>query len=152
MTLNAIAPVDAGRTQGIYIFAPEASTRSRTQEATLFGTADSQDATSILWSQLLSAADSVASQMALYLRAIASVERVIVLARTWGFEVWVEGLDLSQEQRFEVYDSQWQVMQSWPKSGFDFHLHDRRDGQLSDAVTLEGPRVAVSVQVQSNAR
>lgn len=151
MTMRPTVVNTKDRAEGMFRFFPGESTESKSPVAMTYAIAQSQTPTAVLWELLLASSDSVAQEMARRLRDVPSVERVFVLANSWGFEVWVEGANLAQEQRFRIYDAQWEMMQNWPKQGFGFHLHDRRDGALTGFLSLDRPYICIPVHAHADA-
>ena len=63
-------------------------------------------------------------------QSVQAAESVYVKTRSWGFECWMVVNGSTEEERFRLYDIQWELMEQHPEIGFKFHLIDRRD-QLS---------------------
>ena len=82
-------------------------------------------------------APAVAEKVVRYARQIGSLEAVYVRAKQWGFECWLVANNSSEDERFRLYDFEWQIMESAPDNGFKFHLIDRQSRPLSEIASLE---------------
>jgi len=78
----------------------------------------------------------VAERVARYARQIGSLEAVYVKAKPWGFECWLIANNSNEDERFRLYDLEWQIMGAAPNDGFKFHLVDRQGRSLSEVVGL----------------
>lgn len=89
---------------------------------------------------------TLAESVAQHIRSIKSAEAVYVKARPWGFEYWIVVNDSSEEERFRLYDIEWDLMEQNPAVGFKFHLVDRQNQPLADVMTLEAVDGAAKVR------
>lgn len=89
-------------------------------------------------------AQAVAERVAQRVRHLASVESVYVKAKPWGFECWLISNSSTEDERFSLYDLEWQLMEQTPDVGLKFHLVDRKGRPLTDVLTLE-PFDAVAI-------
>ena len=89
-------------------------------------------------------ASSVADRIAQQMRVLNTMEAVYVKAKPWGFECWLVANQSTEEERFRLYDLEWQLMGATPEKGFKFHLIDRQGQSLEQVLTLE-PYDAASV-------
>jgi len=81
---------------------------------------------------------SVAKRVARLVVSIPSLEAVGVWARPWGFECWLVANQSTEEERFRLYDLEWDFMEQFPELGFKFNLVDREGKTLSEAMSVEG--------------
>ncbi len=88
-------------------------------------------------------AQGVAERIAQRIRPLASLESVYVKAKPWGFQCWLVANHSTEEERFRLYDLEWDMMGLSPNVGFKFHLVDRQDRPLAEVVTLEPSDAAV---------
>lgn len=100
---------------------------------------------------LAKTARSVALAMADELESVPAAKRVTVLVSDGTHTVWVEGTQLSLEERFAIYDAEWRLMQTKPDLEFDFHVQDLRDGPLQDLLGDSGTRQCAEVEVRHGA-
>jgi len=82
-------------------------------------------------------AQTMAERVAQRVRRLTTLESVHVRARPWGFECWLIANHSTEEERFRLYDLEWQLMELTPDVGFKFHLADRRGCPLAQVLTLE---------------
>ncbi len=82
-------------------------------------------------------AQTVAERVAQRVRHLASLESVYVKARLWGFECWFISSHSTEDERFRLYDLEWELMELIPAFGFKFHLVDRQGRPLAEVLTLE---------------
>jgi hypothetical protein len=82
-------------------------------------------------------AQEVAERLAHRVRQLASLESIYVRVKAWGFECWVVANHSTEDERFRLYDLEWQLMELTPDVGFKFHLVDRQGRLLTEVVTLE---------------
>jgi hypothetical protein len=69
--------------------------------------------------------------------SISSLEAVYVWARPWGFECWLVANQSTEEERFRLYDLEWDFMEQFPDLGFKFNLIDREGKPLSEVMSVE---------------
>jgi hypothetical protein len=82
-------------------------------------------------------AQEVAERLAQQVSQLTSLESIYIRVKTWGFECWFVANCSTEDERFRLYDLEWQLMEATPDIGFKFHLLDRQDRQLTEVVTLE---------------
>ena len=75
--------------------------------------------------------------MAQRVRHLASLESVYVKARLWGFECWLISSHSTEDERFRLYDLEWELVELIPAVGLKFHLVDRQGRPLVEVLTLE---------------
>ena len=80
---------------------------------------------------------AVAQRMAQQVRHLASLESVYVKTKPWGFECWLISNHSTEDERFRLYDLEWQMMELTPDVGFKFHLVDRQGRPLAHVLTME---------------
>ena len=83
-------------------------------------------------------AQTIAQRVARLVVSISSLEAVYVWARPWGFECWLVANQSTEEERFRLYDLEWDFMEQFPDLGFKFNLVDREGKPLSEAMSVEG--------------
>lgn len=89
---------------------------------------------------------TLAETAARRIRSIRSAEAVYVKAQPWGFEYWIVVNDSSEDERFRLYDIEWELMELYPAVGSKFHLVDRQGQPLADVLTLEAVDGAAQVR------
>jgi len=77
---------------------------------------------------------AVAERVARLATSVPSLETVYVWARPWGFECWLVANQSTEEERFHLYDVEWEFMELFPDWGFKFNLVDREDRPLSEVM------------------
>jgi len=82
-------------------------------------------------------AQEVAGRLAHRVRQLTSLESIYVRVKPWGFECWLVANHSAEDDRFRLYDLEWQLMELTPDVGFKFHLVDRQGRLLTEVVTLE---------------
>jgi len=82
-------------------------------------------------------AQMVVERVAQRVGHLASLESIYVKAKLWGFECWLISNRSTQDERFRLYDLEWQLMELVPDVGFKFHLVDRQGRPLTQVLTLE---------------
>ena len=82
-------------------------------------------------------AQAVAERIARLTVPVSSLETVYVWARPWGFECWLIANRSTGEERFHLYDAEWELMEQSPDWGFKFTLVDREDRPLPEVVSVE---------------
>lgn len=82
-------------------------------------------------------ATALAERIARQVGSVRSMETVHITARPWGFECWLVADGSTEQERFWLYDLEWEWMESAPGIGFKFHLVDRLGHPLSEVLTLE---------------
>jgi hypothetical protein len=82
-------------------------------------------------------AQEVAERLAQRVRQLSSLESIYVRVEPWGFECWFVTNYSTEDERFRLYDLEWQLMELTPDVGFKFHLVDRQGRLLTEVVTLE---------------
>lgn len=80
---------------------------------------------------------AVAERVSQRVRHLASLESIYVKAKPWGFECWLISNHSTEDERFRLYDLEWQLMELTPNVGFKFHLIDRHGRPLAQVLTLE---------------
>jgi len=80
---------------------------------------------------------SVAKRVTRLVVSIPSLEAVYVRARPWGFECWLVANQSTEEERFRLYDLEWDFMEQLPDLGFKFNLVDRERKPLSEVMSVE---------------
>jgi len=88
-------------------------------------------------------AQEVAERLAQQVRQLSSLESIYVRVKPWGFECWFVANHSTEDERFRLYDLEWQLMELTPDVGFKFHLVDRQGRLLTEVVTLEPYDAAV---------
>ncbi len=83
--------------------------------------------------------------------SIPSLEAVYVWARPWGFECWLAANQSTEEERFRLYDLEWDFMEQFPDLGFKFNLVDREGKPLSEVMSVEGFDVVTQLSESPNA-
>lgn len=66
---------------------------------------------------------------------IPPVEQIVASHQESGYEVTIVVNHATEEQRYTIYDAQWDLMGRYPHLGLDFHLLDRRGEPLSELLT-----------------
>jgi hypothetical protein len=82
-------------------------------------------------------AQMVVERMAHRVGHLASLESIYVKTQPWGFECWLISNRSTENERFRLYDLEWQLMELVPDVGFKFHLVDRQGRPLTQVLTLE---------------
>jgi prevent-host-death family protein len=82
-------------------------------------------------------AQSIAQRVARLVASIPSLEAVYVRARPWGLECWLVANQSTEEERFRLYDLEWDFMEQSPNLGFKFNLVDREGRPLSEVMSVE---------------
>lgn len=82
-------------------------------------------------------AQTVAEMVTQLVRHLASLESVYVEVKPWGFECWLISNHSTEDERFRLYDLEWELMELTPDIGFKFHLVDRQGRPLTEVLTLE---------------
>ncbi len=82
-------------------------------------------------------AAAVAERLAKRVGQLTSLESIYVRVKPWGFECWLVANHSTEDERFRLYDLEWQLMELTPDVGFKFHLVDRQGRPLAEVVTLE---------------
>jgi hypothetical protein len=80
---------------------------------------------------------AVAEQIVREAVSLPSLEAVHVKGRVWGMECWIIVNHSTEEERFSLYDLEWQMMEQLRGVGFKFNLIDRQGRPLDMVVTLE---------------
>ena len=80
-----------------------------------------------------------------------SVEALYVQHHDWGFLTWVIVNNSTLEERYQIYECQWELMQRYPDIGFRFNLLDRMGKPLSEFVTLNNFKLVFQVEEQGYA-
>jgi prevent-host-death family protein len=96
-------------------------------------------------------AQTVAQRVARLVVSIPSLEAVYVWARPWGFECWLVANQSTEEERFRLYDLEWDFMGQFPDLGFKFNLLDREGKTLSKVMSVEGFDAAIQLSEATNA-
>lgn len=96
-------------------------------------------------------AQGVAERVAQHVSHLTAVESVYVKAKPWGFECWLVVNHSTEDERFRLYDLEWQLMELTPDVGFKFHLVDRQGRPMAEVVTLEPFDAVVILQKTQNA-
>ena len=94
---------------------------------------------------------SVAQRVARLVVSIPSLEAVYVWARPWGFECWLVANQSTEEERFRLYDLEWDFMEQFPDLGFKFNLIDREGKPLSEVMSVEGFDAVTQLSETTNA-
>lgn len=71
------------------------------------------------------------------LRGVEEVEGILASETTEGVLMCVITNDPSRDHRRTIYSREWELMQRYLGTGFDFHLIDRRDRPLCDVVSVD---------------
>ena len=74
--------------------------------------------------------ETVASMFAATVLAIESVESVIYETRNDTLKLWIVVNNSQEDQRYAIYDKQWEIMQLFPDVLVDFVVMDRYDRPL----------------------
>jgi prevent-host-death family protein len=82
-------------------------------------------------------AQNIAQRVARLVVSIPYLEAVYVRARPWGFECWLVANQSTEEERFRLYDLEWDFMEQFPDLGFKFNLVDREGKPLSEVMSVE---------------
>jgi prevent-host-death family protein len=82
-------------------------------------------------------AQTIAKRVGRLVASIPSLEAVYVRARPWGFECWLVANQSTEEERFRLYDLEWDFMEQFPDLGFKFNLVDREGKPLSEVMSVE---------------
>jgi len=82
-------------------------------------------------------AQAVAERVAQRVRHLTSLESIYVKVKPWGFECWLTSDHSTEDERFRLYDLEWQLMELIPDTGFKFHLVDRQGRPLEQVLTME---------------
>lgn len=96
-------------------------------------------------------APTVAQRVARLVVSIPSLEVVYVWARPWGFECWLVANQSTEEERFRLYDLEWDLMEQFPDLGFKFNLVDREGKPLSEVVSVEDFDAVIQLSETTNA-
>ncbi len=96
-------------------------------------------------------AQTVAQRVARLVVSIPSLEAVYVRARPWGFECWLVANQSTEEERFRLYDLEWDFMEQFPDLGFKFNLVDREGKPLSEVMSVEDFDAVTQLSETSNA-
>jgi len=96
-------------------------------------------------------AQTIARRVARLVISIPSLEAVYVRARPWGFECWLVANQSTEEERFRLYDLEWDFMEQFPDLGFKFNLVDREGKPLSEVMSVEDFDAAAQLSETSNA-
>lgn len=96
-------------------------------------------------------AQVVAERVARRIRHLASLESVYVKVKPWGFECWLISNHSTQDERFQLYDLEWQLMELTPDIGFKFHLVDRQGRPLEQVLTMEPFDAVIALQKTQDA-
>ena len=96
-------------------------------------------------------AQVVTERVAQQMRHLASLESVYVKVKPWGFECWLISNHSTEQERFHLYDLEWQLMELAPDDGFKFHLVDRRGRPLSHVLTQEPFDAAITLRKAQDA-
>ena len=96
-------------------------------------------------------AQTVAQRIARLLVSIPSLEAVYVWARPWGFECWLVANQSTEEERFRLYDLEWDFMGQFHDLGFKFNLVDREGKPLSEVMSVEGFDAVTQLSETTNA-
>jgi len=89
---------------------------------------------------------TLAETVAHQIRSVKSAEAVYVKVRQWGFEYWIVVNGSNEDERFRLYDIEWELMEQNPTVGSKFHVVDRQNQPLTDVLTLETVDGAAQVQ------
>ena len=81
--------------------------------------------------------DQAARSLRRLLRQLEQVEGIFASETAEGITVSIITNNPSLDHRRAIYAREWDLMQSYPGTGFDFHLIDRRDRPLFDVVSLD---------------
>ena len=96
-------------------------------------------------------AQELAERVAQRARHVASLESVYIKGRPWGFECWLISNHSTEDERFCLYDLEWQLMELVHDVGFKFHLIDRHGQPLEQVLTLEPPDAIVGLRKKRDA-
>lgn len=96
-------------------------------------------------------AQTIAQRVARLVVSIPSLEAVYVWARPWGFECWLVANQSTEEERFRLYDLEWDFMEQFPDLGFKFNLVDREGKTLSEVMGVEGFDAVTQLSETTNA-
>lgn len=96
-------------------------------------------------------AQTIAQRVAHLVVSIPSLEAIYVRARPWGFECWLVANQSTEEERFRLYDLEWDFMEQFPDLGFKFNLVDREGKPLSEVMSVEGFDVVTQLSETTNA-
>lgn len=83
--------------------------------------------------------------------SIPSLEAVYMWARPWGFEYWLTANQSTEEERFRLYDLEWDFMEQSPNLGFKSNLVDREGKPLSEVMSVEGFDAVAQLSETTNA-
>jgi len=78
--------------------------------------------------------DSFASTFSAMVLAIESVESVVYETQTDTLKLWIVVNNSQENQRYAIYDKQWEAMQSYPQVLIDFVVLDRYDRPLDSII------------------
>jgi len=96
-------------------------------------------------------AQAVAERITRLATSSPALETAYVWIRPWGFECWLVANQSTEEERFHLYDVEWELMEQFPDWGFKFNLVDREDKPLSEAMSVEGVDAVAQRSVSPNA-
>jgi len=96
-------------------------------------------------------AQTIAQRVARLVVSIPSLEAVYVWARPWGYECWLVANQSTEEERFRLYDLEWDFMEQFPDLGFKFNLVDREGKPLSEVMSVEDFDAVTQLSETSNA-
>ena len=96
-------------------------------------------------------AQAVAARVSQHVHHLASLESIYVRAKPWGFECWLISNRSTEDERFQLYDIEWQLMETATEIGFKFYLIDRQDRPLAQVLTIEPSDAVVSLLKVQNA-
>jgi len=96
-------------------------------------------------------AQTIAQRVARLVVSIPSLEAVYVWARPWGYECWLVANQSTEEERFRLYDLEWDFMEQFPDLGFKFNLIDREGRPLSEVMSVEGFDAVTQLSETTNA-
>lgn len=90
-----------------------------------------------IFARVLPTAEQASQRLRRLLTGIQGVEGILARETPDGVSVSIVANHLSREQRREIYDREWELMQFFVGTGFDFHLVDRQGRELREVVALD---------------
>ncbi|HEX8683054.1 MAG TPA: hypothetical protein VF707_12120 [Ardenticatenaceae bacterium] len=80
---------------------------------------------------------AMAEELAQRLVYLSSLESLFVTNGEGGFEYWVVGNNISEDEEYCLYDAKWTLLSANPELAIDLHLVDRRGQPLTELLNLE---------------
>lgn len=86
---------------------------------------------------------SVAAVFAFMVKPLGYVENVVVKGKDGKYNIWTIVNNSTLEQRYAIYDRQWEVMQYFKGVKVEFNLIDREDSPLENIITWDDETVVI---------